>query len=309
MNIKALRAFRHAFSEGSVAAASEVMHLSQPAVSRLISGLEAELKLKLFDRSGRSLSPTTEGIAFYREAGRILDNLDEIPRIAGEIRAGRMESLRIVTMPRIAQFLSAPAVAQFSQDYPDVNVTLDVRARREAEKWLAGQEYDIGIAALPVSHPDIQTMPLVRVRALAILPKNHPLADLDTVTADQLANDTVIRLTHGLLLRDQLDDTFNSAGVTPRKTHEVSASQLACALVAEGAGITIADEMVAQPFRDRVSAVPIEPERWMTFGLLLPKSQKPNEVTDRFKEILALHVERVCWSSETMHSLTRTQTG
>ncbi|MEX0366364.1 MAG: LysR family transcriptional regulator [Ruegeria sp.] len=303
MNIKALRAFRYAFSEGSVAAASEVMHLSQPAISRLISGLEAELKLKLFDRSGRSLSPTTEGIAFYRDAGRILDNLDEIPRIAGEIRAGRTESLRIVTMPRVAQFLSAPAVAQFSQDYPEVNVTLDVRARREAGKWLAGQEYDIGIAALPVSHPDIRTTPLVRVRALAIVQKDHPLADADKVTADQLADDTVIRLMHGLLLRDQLDDTFNSAGVTPRKTHEVSASQLACALVAEGAGITIADEMVAHLFRDRVSAVPIEPERWMTFGLLLPKSQKPNEVADRFREILALHVERVCSSSETMHSL------
>ena len=307
MNIKALRAFRHAFSEGSVAAASEVMHLSQPAISRLISGLEAELKLMLFDRSGRSLSPTTEGIAFYREAGRILDNLDEIPHIAGEIRAGRTESLRIVTMPRVAQFLSAPAVAQFIQEYPKVNVTLDVRARREAGKWLAGQEYDIGIAALPVSHPDIRTVPLVRVRALAIVPKDHPLSDMGQISADQLAGETVIRLMHGLLLRDQLDDTFNSAGITPRKTHEVSSSQLACALVAEGAGITIADEMVAHPFRDCIASVPIKPEKWMTFGLLLPSTQKPNEAADRFREILSLHVDRVCAPSETMNSLSHRQ--
>ncbi|WP_371170844.1 LysR family transcriptional regulator [Aliiroseovarius sp. 2305UL8-7] len=303
MNIKALRAFRHAFSEGSIAAASDVMHLSQPAISRLISGLETELKLSLFDRSGRSLSPTTEGIAFYREAGRILDNLDEIPRIAGEIRAGRTESLRIVTMPRIAQFISTPAVARFIQSYPDVNVTLDVRARREAGKWLAGREYDLGIAALPVTHPDIRTVPLVRVRASAILPKTHSLSGADYVTADQLVNDTVLRLMHGLLLRDQLDDTFNSAGVTPQKTHEVSSSQLACALVAEGAGVTIADEMVAYPFHDRVSSVPIIPERWMTFGLLLPKAQKPNEAVDQFVEVLALHINRACASSETMHSV------
>ncbi len=303
MNIKALRAFRNAFSEGSIAAASEVMHLSQPAISRLISSLEAELHLQLFDRSRRSLTPTAEGIAFYREAGRILDNLDEVPRIAGEIRAGRTASLRIVTMPRIAQFLTAPAVAQFVIENPKVNVSLDVRARREAGKWLAGREYDIGIGALPVRHPDIRTEPLVRVRALAILPKKHPLANKSEVTADQLVNDTVFRLMHGLLLRDQLDDTFNSAGVTPLQTHEVSSSQLACALVAEGGGITIADEMVTAPFGDEVTKVPIKPEKWMTFGLLFPRQAKSNQITEQFKDILVRHVNRVCSASETAQSL------
>ncbi|MEP5091303.1 MAG: LysR family transcriptional regulator, partial [Paracoccaceae bacterium] len=105
MNIKSLRAFRATLSEGSLAAAGHVLHLSQPAVSRLISGLEGELRLDLFDRSGRNLTPTPEGLAFYREAGRILDNLDEIPNIAAEIRAGRTESLRIVAMPRVARAL------------------------------------------------------------------------------------------------------------------------------------------------------------------------------------------------------------
>ena len=302
MNVKALRAFRHAFSEGSIAAASDIMHLSQPAISRLISGLEAELKLRLFDRSGRSLSPTTEGIAFYREAGRILDNLDEVPRIAAEIRAGRTESLRVVTMPRIAQFLSAPAVAQFTRENPEVSVTLDVRARRDASKWLAGREYDIGIAALPVSHPDIRTVPLVRVRALAILPRDHPLANEASIAAEQLASETIIRLMQGLLLREQLDDAFNSAGVAPEVTHEVSSSQLACALVAEGAGITIADEMVAASFGDRLVSIPIEPEKWMTFGMLLPKYQQSGSAAKQFQDKLVEHVKRVCRSSDTMRS-------
>ncbi|WP_145975925.1 LysR family transcriptional regulator, partial [Ruegeria atlantica] len=66
MNIKALRAFRATLSEGTLVAASEILHLSQPAISRLISGLEAELGLTLFDRSGRNLTPTREGLAFYR---------------------------------------------------------------------------------------------------------------------------------------------------------------------------------------------------------------------------------------------------
>ncbi|MCV0424509.1 MAG: LysR family transcriptional regulator [Roseibium sp.] len=304
MNIKALRAFRYALSEGTVAAASELLHLSQPAVSRLISGLEAELKLDLFDRSGRSLTPTPEGVAFYREAGRILDNLDEVRRIADEIRAGRSQKLRVVTMPRIAQFLSAPAVVEFSRKFPEVNVSVDLRARREAGKWLAGQEYDIGIGALPVRHPEIRTVPLLRVRALAILPKDHALAGEPAITTDMLGEETIIRLMPGLLLRDQLDDMFHSAGITPASSIEVSSSQFACALAAQRAGVTIADEMVAEPFGDLVKTVPIVPERWMTFGLLYSRRADPAQVAIEFERLLKDHVRRVCTLSQTMQDLT-----
>lgn len=301
MNIKALRAFRAALSEGSLVAASEILHLSQPAVSRLISGLEAELKLQLFDRSGRNLSPTSEGLAFYREAGRILHNLDEVPRIAAEIRAGRTESLRIVTMPRIAQNLSAPAVARFLKANPDTNISFDVRARRDAGKWLAGREYDIGIGALPVAHPDIVTKPLIRVRAQAVLPVDHPLASHQELSASELAGENVIRLMHGLLLRDQLDDIFHSAGVTPKLTCEVAASQLACSLVAEGAGITIADELVAaQSSSKALSLVPIVPERWMTFGLLYPSGQTKSEALLQFEQVLFEVVDELIQNSPTL---------
>lgn len=301
MNIKALRAFRATFSEGSLIAASRILYLSQPAVSRLISTLEAELKLTLFDRSGRNLTPTPEGLAFYREAGRILDNLDEIPRIAAEIRAGRSETLRIVTMPRIAQSLSAPAVARFLRANPDTNVSLDVRARREAGKWLAGRAYDIGIGVLPVDHPGTVTRPLLRVRAQVVLPRNHPLACRQELTAEALAQDSVIRLMHGLLLQEQLDDIFNSAGITPQQTCEVAASQLACALVAEGTVITIADELVAaQVDSANLALVPVVPQRWMTFGLLYPAAKKKTEALSQFETTLREVAEELTQQSPTL---------
>ncbi|WP_299986575.1 LysR family transcriptional regulator [uncultured Ruegeria sp.] len=303
MNIKALRAFSITLSEGSLIAASEILHLSQPAVSRLISGLEAELRLTLFDRSGRNLTPTPEGFAFYREAGRILENLDEVPRIAAEIRAGRTESLRIVTMPRIAQTLSARAVARFFKEHPEINISLDVRARREAGKWLAGREYDIGIGALPVEHPGIRTQPLLRVRAQAILPADHKLAKREELAATELVNEPIIRLMQGLLLRDQLDDIFHSAGVSPGQSCEVASSQLACSLVAEGAGITIADELVsAQIGLENLVLVPVVPEKWMTFGLLHPVSQDRTEALCRFETVLHDVVRELAGQSPTLEA-------
>ncbi len=299
MNIKALRAFRATVSEGSLAGAARQIHLSQPAVSRLISALEGELRLQLFYRTGRNLTPTPEALAFYREAGRILDNLDEIPKIAAEIRAGKTENLRIVAMPRIAQSLVSPAVAAFLVENAGVNVSLDIRARREAAKWLAGREYDIGVGALPVDHPEIDTALLLRVRAQAVLPAAHRLAERAKLTVDELRGEPVVRLMHGLLLRDQLDDIFRSAGVVPKEACEVASSPLACALVADGAGITIADELVAsQVERDKVALVPIEPERWMSFGLLFPKSVDASAGRDRFVEVLKGYARRLATGSD-----------
>ena len=167
MNIKALRAFRLTLTEGSIAKASEKLHLSQSAVSRLISSLEGELHLELFERKGRRLLPTAQAKAFYREAGRILDNLDEIRHIADQIRKAQIERLRILTMPRVAPTLVSPTVSRFLSEQPDVRLVLDVRTRRDAEQWLVGREYDIGIGALPIEHPDIDTRVLLKVRAEA----------------------------------------------------------------------------------------------------------------------------------------------
>ncbi|MBE9398949.1 LysR family transcriptional regulator [Pontibacterium sp. N1Y112] len=287
MNIKALRAFRLTLSEGSLAGASEKLHLSQPAVSRLISTLEGELKMKLFHRTGRRLKPTSEALAFYKEAGRILDNLDQIPRIAADIRSGKSESLRIVVMPRIAHALVAPVINQFLKTDGNVRVSVDVQSRQEAYKWVSGREYDFGIGALPIEDANIQTEVLLRARAQALIPNSHPLATKEEITADDLVDESIITLTPGLLLRRQVDDFFQSAGHNPSYACEISASMLACQLVEEGAGITIADSLSAAAVdKTKVTLRPLVPEKWMSFGLLLPKQHEQSDRIDRLIELL-----------------------
>ena len=283
MNIKALKAFRITFAEGSIANASEKMHLSQSAISRLISSLEGELRLPLFYRKGRRLSPTPQAQAFYRQAGRILDNLDEIRRIADEIRDTQTERLRILTMPRIAPTLVSPAACRFLNDSPDVQLSLDVRTRRDAQEWLVGREYDLGIGALPINHPEIDTEVLIKVRAEAVLPINHPLTKKTEISAEDLATEPVVTLLPGLLLRTQMEDFFRSAGLEKSFACETASSQLACQLVSDGAGITLADALTASTLRpDRVVLRPIVPERWMSFGLIYPKKAELSETSQRF---------------------------
>ena len=287
MNIKGLRAFRNVVAQGSAAAAAESMHLSQPAISRLISGLEAELRLTLFHRTRQRLLLTEEGAAFYREAGRILDNLDEVPRIVAEIRAERVERLRIVCMPRIAPTIVSPAVSRMAADHPKVRISLDVRTRRDLERWIAGREYDIGVGALPVSHPQIESRPLFRAAAQVVLPAGHPLAEREALSAKDLKGERIVTLMRGLLLRQQVDEFFRSAGIEAAYAIETASSQLACQLVADGAGLTIADSLTTSVVESaRIVLRPLEPRRWTSFGLLIPGKAGPAAYTDRFVETL-----------------------
>jgi len=275
MNIKALRAFRAIVTEGSVIAASRAMNLSQPAVSRLLGLLEAELRLTLFHRVRRRMVLTDEGRAFVREAGRILANLDEIPRIADEIRASRVKRLRVVSMPRTAMSIVTPAVARLAREHPDVEVSLDLRPRRDIESWIGGKEYDIGFGLIPVIHRSVHSIPMVRARMELLLPVGHRLTQRERLTVKDLNGEEIVTLFPSLLGRNQMDEMFHAVEMDVHYRLQTSSSQIACQLVSNGAGVTIIDRLSAATFDARkVVLRPIEPERWVSFGIILRKNEE-----------------------------------
>ncbi len=281
MNIKALRAFRAVVAEGSVIGAARAMNLSQPAVSRLLGLLEAELRLTLFHRVRRRLILTDEGRAFQREAGRILANLDEIPRIADEIRASRVKRLRVVSMPRTALSVVCPAVARLAREHPDVEVSLDLRTRRDLEMWIGGKEYDVGFGNVPVIHRSVRSIPLVRARLEVLLPADHPLTHRDRLTVDDLAGEEIIAQFPGLLLRKQMDELFHASEHHIPYRLQTSSSQMAGHLVANGAGLTIIDRVSAATLDPhKVVLRPLDPARWVSFGVILPKDDEVEPLTD-----------------------------
>jgi DNA-binding transcriptional LysR family regulator len=271
MNIKALKAFRFIVVNGSLAAAAKSLHLSQPAVSRLISLLEHETKLQLFYRTRRRLTLTPEGEAFYRQAEHLLMGFDEIPRIINDIKAKTGGHFRLVTAPRIGQGLVSPTLALMQREAPGVRCIVDIQSRFDLENRIGTQRYDLGIVSLPVSHSliDIDNKPLLRVRAEALLPEDHPLARKAMLTATDLAPHPMLGLWPNQIWRQQVDDFFRSGGAVPTYTGETRSSLLACQMVRDGAGIAVLDRICAQAIDlSGLTLRPIEPERWISFGYI-----------------------------------------
>ncbi|SKA24223.1 LysR family transcriptional regulator [Consotaella salsifontis] len=287
MNIKALQAFNAVVLEGSVSAAARSMNLGQPAVSRLIALLEAELRLTLFKREKQRLYLTEEGATFNREARRILAALTEIPRIADEIRAHRPKRLRMVTMPRTSLSVVAPAVARFSRQRPDVKMSLDVRSHRDLESWINGREYDLCFGNVPVSHWAAQSTPLVRAVLEVLMPKDHPFADKEVVTLAELADETLVQNFPGMLLRRQTDAMFDASGIQIERELLAGTSQITQHLVAHGAGLAIIDRLSVLAMDPAlVTTRPLHPARWVAFGVIRHCNDDPDPVVDALVDVL-----------------------
>ena len=290
MNLKSLRAFYLVVREGSLAAAADKLNLSQPAVSRLVRILEDETKLQLFSRSRRRLVLTPDGELFFREAERILQGIDEIPRIADDVRKKTMVQLRVMTTAPIGLSLIAPSLALLNAEHPETRCVVDIGSRFELESMVGTRNYDLGVMSLPISHSlvSLETKTLCRVQTFAVLPASHPLAIKPSLTADDLHDQPIIALRPNFLWRERIDDFFKAGGVTPNYIVETQSTLIARELVVQGVGIAVMDNIVGgTSTNDGTVLIPLEPERWVNYGYVFPLGQKPNENAERL--IQALH--------------------
>lgn len=295
MDIKKLRGFRAVVNSGSIATAAEWMHLSQSAMSRLISSLEDELHLQLFERRNRRVELTVEGSAFFSETERLLAGLDDIPRIVSDIKSAKSRRLRIVALQRVAASLVAPVLAEFSSTHPQQRFSVDIRNRADMERWIGSEYYDIGLCvSLPCEHPQIRSEKLYSSRIMAALPLNHPLASEKQVTAKQLADYPLIGLEQGQPPRRHSDEIFSNAGIDIEYTLETTSSVFAIQMVAKGMGVFITDAPGAANAHDgSYVLVPITPAYELTFAAIYPRSSTPSpmvgEIILEFKHYIQQH--------------------
>lgn len=287
MKLQALRLFLRIMEQGSLAAAAKSLNMSQSAASRLLSGLEHAAGLRLFHRDRIRLLPTTEGTNFFTEVRRVLVAIDDLPRVAQRVAGGARVRLRIVSMPRFAASLLAPAVARFQRQHPEVEVDVAIVHRRELELAVANQSFDLGIGALPLHNPGIVSQPLLSLPAVVVLPGGHPLARRQSLGACDLATETVVVLGSGTQLRHDVEAMFAAEGITLSPKIVVDSLEFACRLTARGVGVTIADPLTAAALgAAELAVVPWRPRTLFHVGILLPALMPASSSVEPFIDCL-----------------------
>jgi DNA-binding transcriptional LysR family regulator len=271
LNPRQVEAFRAVMATGSVTSAATMMHVTQPAVSRLIRDLELSLKLALFERRGNRLKPTVEAGHLFAEVERTFVGLSRISQFAEELRVRRAGSLRIAGMPASTCGFLSRLVGQFAVRRPEVAVTLHGLPSHLIADGVAAGRYDFGIAEASVERPglNVETVP---VKAVAAIPRGDPLTRRATLGPKDFEDRAFISLGPATLFRSRIDATL--AGVRRRQLVETQLTEIACLLVAERVGVSLVDPLSASEFTGRgVVFRPFRPNIFFEAVILTPSGR------------------------------------
>lgn len=302
MNLKQLDAFRAVMISGSVTNAAEHLHVSQPAVSRLIADLEASVGFSLFVREkGSALAPTSEAESFYQEVDRNFAGLSALKRAAEDIRNFRSGQLRIASLPALAMGFLPAVIQKFHAKHPFVTVQLQTRSSSTVRQWVAAQQFDLGLAR-PGEYPGVSACPFASISGVCIFPPGHPLRRLTVVRPKDLANEPFISLSLEDLSRSRIDRAFENAGVSRKIVVETQYAATICGLVLKGVGVSIINPITAMDFIERhLEARRFEPEIQFEYMLYFPQHKPLSRLAESFlhilndsrDEVLALAVSRL----------------
>lgn len=240
-DIRQLEAFAAVISAGSVTGAARLLGRSQPAVTRLIQDLEADIGYALLHRSGPRITPTSRGVLFHSEVERHLASLTHIRERAEAIGRDEPPTLTIAATPSLSAGVLPRALAAVAPDLIPRHLHVQALAAENVVQTVLARSADLGIASLPLEHPGLEIHWIAEAPCVVAIAANDPLADRDVVRLADLADRRIITLANPYRLRHRVDEALERAGVSPDRIIDVNASLTALSLVRAGLGVGIVE--------------------------------------------------------------------
>jgi DNA-binding transcriptional LysR family regulator len=278
MNLRQVEVFRVLMTNGTTARAAEILHVSQPAVSKMIQDLERSLGFDLFSRIKGRLHPTPEGQLFHREVEHVYLGLTHLRGAAARIRDFGSGELRIGCLSALSTNLLPRALKSFMSRNPNVAVTFQARMSSTVRDLVASGQFDLGIVADEIDQTGVAVAEFAKFRVAVALPQGHPLEHLEIIRPQDLADVPFVALAPEDTTRAEAERAFQNANVKVRVVMETPYSTTICAMVAAGIGVGLVDPLTAEPYIDRgLSLRKFEPEMYFRTLLITP----PNRIASR----------------------------
>lgn len=275
VSLKQLKYFDAVARTGHFGKAAERCSVTQPALSMQVQELEKFLGVQLLERGRNGVILTEGGKEIAQRAARVLADVRDIVDLArrqGDVLSG---PLRLGVIPSVAPYILPQLLPMLRNQVPE----LDLQIRESQTKTLIGEladgQLDLLLLALPIEHPDLETIRLFDDRFLLAMATSHRISNRVKATPDLLENDRLLLLEEGHCMRDQALAFCNLRRIENINTFGASSLSTLVQMVANGLGMTLLPEL-AVPFETRRGDIHLmrfaDPEPQRVIGLAWRKS-------------------------------------
>lgn len=285
--LRQLRAFCLAAQTGNISRAAERLCISQPSVSQMIRGLEADLGVLLFERRGPRIQLTEAGRTFLELSLPLLEGMDNLPAVFAE-RMGEMSagSLDIAAGESTILYLLPDFVKRFSVDYPNVDLHLHNVTGRDGLAMLRNGEVDLAVGSMIDVPRDITYVPTFSYDPMLITALDHPLAGRDKVTLAEVSECGLILPPRHLSTWHIVDLVFRQHGLDYQVVLEAGGWEIIKRFVELGMGVSIVTS-ICLTGEEKLAAIPLTdyfPRR--SYGVVVRRNKQLSPQARCFVQML-----------------------
>ncbi len=283
LNHRLIESFRAVVLTGSATRAADLLHTSQPAISRDLARLEQVLGFPLFERGKGRLIPTAQALAFYEEVKRSYTGLTTLAARAEALRMLNAGHLSIAALPALCDSLLPAAFALFRRHHPGVLFQITALESPQLERALSEQRFDLGL--VEHGHPPVETSAeiLFRGKELVILPQGHALSSKRRLSIRDLSDQAFVSYGPEDPYRRRVDALFEESGVNRNVVAETTSAASLFALVRHGIGIAIVNPITPR-YANHIGVVSaaLTPSITYEVAMVKPVHRPANPLANQF---------------------------
>ncbi|MCQ6279017.1 LysR family transcriptional regulator [Bacillus sp. EB600] len=266
--------------------AAEILSISQPALSRSIARLEAELGVPLFERRGRSIILNHYGQLFLNRVNRMIKEFQEgkqelkdlLDPEYGVVSLGFLHTLGPEIIPNL--------IGAFRSHYPKMKFQLNQNNSYMLIKQIELGEFDLCLITPPETKLEVQWVKLWSEELFVIVPAGHPLEHRESIMLDEIRDESFILVKKRNALRQITDQLFLKADIVPRIVFEGEELHTIAGLVASGLGVSIIPD-IKDLDRSKIARIRVRwPKCERAIGIAWVEGRYLSPAVKQFKEFV-----------------------
>ncbi len=286
LNLRQIEAFKAVIENGTVSRAAQMVHISQPAMSKLLAHLEEDTGLNLFDRLKGRLAPTEYGMRLYEEIDRIFAGVRQVENAVEAIRREKQGRLAVGVMPALAGSFIQRATTAFLEDHHNVFFSVQSLSSQSIVDALIARKLDVGLVSTGMDNPYVTLEPLMEHPLVCIMPLDHPLAAKSQIEPQDLDQIPIVTYPPDSYVGHLVEGIFESHKVKPQTVLVGNVASTLCEFVAAGIGVSLLHPLTLSGMEGRLAVRRFEPQILYNFQLCRSVDNRNARLVNAFVQTL-----------------------